>query len=549
MPFSIDINFNYWYELGALNNPLSVALRVIKDYGWIMFVFLLLYFLWLFWYNWRRVNAAKDWTYNFLAVDIPKNNEQSPKAVEYIFSQLAAVYSKGSLIDRYWTVKGHETFGFEIVSDGGYLQFYIWTNSKFKDLVEAAVYAQYPDAIITEVEDYTKDFAKQRFPNEKYEMYGTEMQFTKTDAYPIRTYPMFEHALSQELKDPMAGLLEILSRAKLGEKVWIQLVLKPISDSWTGIGKNLVNKITGKGSAEKGIFDFIPNFFLKILVIIRDAISPSQEVDERKKEEFSVQKLTPGEVDILKAIQSKISKIAFKTVFRIVYLSPTELFDKERVVNGTIGALQQFSILDLNSLKPNKKQTTKIDYFLKRRREDLRKNRILSKYVKRSDEGSKIILNIEELATLYHFPMETVKVPLLSKTQSKRSEPPIGLPVDVPIVLPKEESDKEKGEKKDDFISLLEEIASRKEDVFQSANLPEDLLDEETRKHENTKTMKHENNETPIRQAQGRLQQDEEIKKLRNKEIEEVVDKSGGVEKSKNVKDRGGVPGNLPIGE
>jgi len=41
----------------------------------------------------------------------------------------------------------------------------------------------------------------------------------------------------------------------------------------------------------------------------------------------------------------------------------------------------------------------------------------------------KNILNIEELATLYHFPVVSVIPPLIKKTGSKKAEPPFGLPV------------------------------------------------------------------------------------------------------------------------
>jgi len=40
------------------------------------------------------------------------------------------------------------------------------------------------------------------------------------------------------------------------------------------------------------------------------------------------------------------------------------------------------------------------------------------------------VLNTEELATIWHFPMSHVKTPQVQKTISKRSEPPVGLPIE-----------------------------------------------------------------------------------------------------------------------
>jgi len=39
------------------------------------------------------------------------------------------------------------------------------------------------------------------------------------------------------------------------------------------------------------------------------------------------------------------------------------------------------------------------------------------------------ILNTEELASLWHFPILTVKAPLVKKTEAKKAEPPMSLPI------------------------------------------------------------------------------------------------------------------------
>lgn len=44
--------------------------------------------------------------------------------------------------------------------------------------------------------------------------------------------------------------------------------------------------------------------------------------------------------------------------------------------------------------------------------------------------ASPFVLNLEELATLWHFPLADVRTPLLQKTQIKQTEPPAGLPVE-----------------------------------------------------------------------------------------------------------------------
>ena len=48
------------------------------------------------------------------------------------------------------------------------------------------------------------------------------------------------------------------------------------------------------------------------------------------------------------------------------------------------------------------------------------------------EEGpAEFFLSSEELATLYHFPVITVKAPLLKRTEAKKGAPPVSLPLDV----------------------------------------------------------------------------------------------------------------------
>ena len=131
------------------------------------------------------------------------------------------------------------------------------------------------------------------------------------------------------------------------------------------------------------------------------------------------------------AIQKKIAKLGYRTKVRFIYLAKKEVMQKNKAVLGIMGAFNQFSFLDLNGLKPDARTTTSVNYFFPKWRNNLRKTKILRAYKWRSAwmGGKTCIFNTEELATLWHLPLSTVKAPLVKRTSSKRGEPPIGLPV------------------------------------------------------------------------------------------------------------------------
>ena len=90
--------------------------------------------------------------------------------------------------------------------------------------------------------------------------------------------------------------------------------------------------------------------------------------------------------------------------------------------------------LDINNFKPDMEKTaTSVSYFFKDYRLKTRQNNIMAGYKGRSGTigRSRKILNIEELATLWHFPIEAVvRAPLIQKSAGRKSEPPTSLPLD-----------------------------------------------------------------------------------------------------------------------
>jgi hypothetical protein len=436
------INLNTYFSGLPTSDPITVAWWIFIHGGWIFAVLPALWAAWTSWLTSRKHLYEHNIRYVLLAIDVPKETEQSPRAVEQIFAGLAATYSRGTIYQRLWQGKHQESFSFEIVSLGGYIQFLIRAPSDYRDLIEASVYAQYPDAEITEVEDYV-DRVPLDFDTDAYDLWGTEFALTKKDVYPIRTYPDFEHTLSGDFKDPMAALLEILSRINPDEDVWLQLLVTPCSDHWKAESAAEVKKIVEhKKHSGHGmlywLFVELPMNTACVIVEIAFAgiFEPTwcgNEYSGGKEVEVvrDITKLTPGQKAVVEGIEHKASKIGFYSKLRLVYWGKRETFLKGRGVSAVVGAIQQFTALNMNGFVPGKRVTTKAEYFLKQSRINRKQKSILKSYKMRSAHrglGHGVILNTEELASLYHFPIVTVKAPLVKKTETKKSEPPTVLP-------------------------------------------------------------------------------------------------------------------------
>lgn len=429
-------------------NPFLMSWLLIKEGGWIIFVFISVVGFAQMWFLWRREKYRVSRKHCLLAIDIPKNNEQGPKAVENFFTQLAGAHGRHTLVEKYLLGKVQDGFSLEIASFGGNVQFLIRTVDRFRDLVEASIYAQYPDAEITEVEDYVYNVPRV-FPNDTHKLWGAEFILSNEDyCYPIKTYMDFEHQLSQEFKDPMAAFLGVMSKLQPQEQVWFQIVLTPIDhNTWRKPCETLVKKLAGRKEERKP--GFVPGLIEEPARLAResvDQITGAKKIEDAKTkkpegEAYSIMfRLSPGEIEILKAIQRKTSKIAFDVKIRLVYIATNDEFMVSRVVHPLVGALKQFTALDLNSFKPDLKRTaTRANYFFVNSRKKWKTKKILYNYRLRSDyKGRKPCkLNIEELATIYHFPTTFVKAPLVQQTVSKKFEPPMQTPFESAVQAPR----------------------------------------------------------------------------------------------------------------
>jgi hypothetical protein len=454
--FMITIDFSYFETLGAMS-PIAIMWRLFADGGWIPLVWVFLWGSWHIWVNWRQNLYGATRRFVFLAVDIPKTSleepGQSPRAVENIFAHLDGAHASDTLWEKYWEGKTQDFFSFEIVSIEGYIQFIIRTRDKFRDLVEAAIYAQYPDAEITEVVDYTQ-FAPKKFPDPEIEMFGSEWINVKPEAYPLRTYHDFIDPESKEFKDPMAAILENMAKMGKGEQLWFQMTVTPISQKgWIRAGEEIVKKLIGaKVEKKKTLMGQIIDLPMKVIDAAMGQIVGGEETAPKKAEKVEPSQilyLSPGTKATVEAIEKKISKIGFKTKIRIIYLAKKEIFKKARAAHPMIGALKQFSIPDCQAIKPeSKKVGTSAHYVFVKTRLKWKKNKLMSAYRGRSNWrglGTGFVLNTEELASIWHFPATWIKAPPVKAVESKRGVPPVNLPLERPSYLkPITEVEKEK---------------------------------------------------------------------------------------------------------
>jgi len=421
--------------------PEAMLWRFMAYYGWIIIALMYLYFAREMWLIKVQTDYCKKIKHILLAIDIPRANEQSPRAVENMLAYLAGAHGTINWFEKYWEGKCQQYFSFEIVSIDGYTQFIIRTPLDFRYLVESAVYSQYPDAEISEIDDYTEGLPR-KFPNEEYDIWGAEFIQVANQMFPIKLYEEFEHKLGPDetyYKDPMASLMDLCSSLQKGEQLWYQILVIPTDFEWVKEADAEVDKIMGKKPTVSFINGLIDGV-VEIIGAISEAIYSIWGDVETKEKEFTPMKmleLRPKQKKQVEALHEKTAKLGFLAKLRTVYIAKKEVYNSKKVANGFVGYIKQFAALDLNSFKPDMKYTaTSTTYFNKISRLNERKTNIINNYINR-DAGSGRnpgLYNIAELASVWHFPLEaTTNAPLIQKAPMKKAKPPLSLPTEEDI--------------------------------------------------------------------------------------------------------------------
>jgi hypothetical protein len=386
---------------------------------WVSLLCVFIYFD--LWVTYKQRQWLKDQGRFLLEIKLPREMPKSPQAMELFFNSLYNV-AVGNFITVYWKGAVRFSFSLELVSIDGQVHFFIYCDKNYRTRIETQLYAQFPGIEVHEVSDYALNV--QRDPTKRTIGWIGQMEYTKPDAYPIKTY--VDYGLDKDPKeeyknDPLVHVLEFLGSLKKGEQAWIQIMIRSHSKEGLKYGR-FFTKPDWKAGVEKEIKNILKKANLK--------------TDEEKAP--SGMHLSEGQKNVITSIERTSAKFAFDTMIRIAYIADNEVYNPGSNIGGLIGSIAQFGSSDLNGFKPG--YHADYDYPWqdptgKKRAEN--EEKLLEAYKRRSFfsppfknfHGKPFVMTTEELATIFHFPGETAATPTLTRLPSKKGQAPTNLPI------------------------------------------------------------------------------------------------------------------------
>lgn len=289
-------------------------------------------------------------------------------------------------------VYGQKYFSFEIVAVDGFVKYYAVVPAVLTETVKQAILTSYPTARLeeTEVENiFSRDGMDDsggtgdQYNAENF-VAGGELVMKKEVEYPILTF--------QEMKwDAQLALLNAFSKVRIGEGLGLQVMFRPLDSGWS---KNAETKIKNIKSGKKGFGSKGSNLPTRVLYLLMDLTrAPFEVPDEHKKDKDEQNpELSQRKQEEIQAIDAKAKFPAFECLIRIVAHSKSKA-RSEGLVGGVVAAFSQFDSPNSNGFKYD--LSKKVD-------------QLITDYIFRffPVSNKKIVLNTQELATIFHLPSQ-----------------------------------------------------------------------------------------------------------------------------------------------
>ncbi len=361
---------------------------LLQWYVWLPIVLILAYMTWR---NYQKVDIIKEVESTLLILEIPKANDKSELAAEQMFASLHGILRDAKELKANNGYQEH--LSFEFASVGGRIQFYVWTPKSLQSFVEGQIYAQYPQVQIRAAEEDYVTHERQHSVT-----YTNEIVLTDSEFLPIKTFQSFE-------VDPLAGITGTLAKLEdTNEEIWIQMLVRPVKDDWHKAADAWIKSVKSGGLSL-----FAPGGGAKWLAGLFEALwAPPEQGAAGKPAEISERNKTR-----VAEAEKKATKLGYQVKIRIAYLGESQADAKLRM-QGIVGTFKQFNSTNLNGFKSAGESFAK---------------EALSKYKLRLFADRGYLMNIEEVASVFHLPHTNVETPNIVWASTKTAEPPAKLPV------------------------------------------------------------------------------------------------------------------------
>lgn len=362
----------------------------------------------------KKMNLSLNMDLEVIKVALGKQDGQPPKeggwkeeigAMEQLFSALSGIRRKHTLVGGKLPPLH---FSLEIAnpSDSEEIFFYISFPKRYREAVEKQIHSFFPDAYVELTADYTI-FR----PGSSHAV--SVLQLKNSHALPILTYEEMD-------VDPLNEVTNALSKLQTKEEgAAVQFLLQPTrGDGWRSSGRQIAHRMQ-QGKQLKDVHGSEGGKFIKSVAtgvlgaLAGGGSNKNKDASVSGQAEGTPMQLTPEEQELVKAVEQKTKKAAYQVNIRL--LSSADSQERaNQILSQMENAFGQFERSDINYFSIKKRVQAK---------------EVAFNYIMRTfSQANAMILGVEELASMFHFPISTTKTPKITWLKSGSAPPPPNIP-------------------------------------------------------------------------------------------------------------------------
>ena len=322
---------------------------------------------------------------------------------ENFFSVLGGLRAQRGF--KHWLFGRTDHFAFEIIRDDDEIKFYAAVPKYFEESFKQQLLSAYPYAQIEEVKDYNIFTPQGR-------IVSTYLKLGREFIFPIKTYKNLDG-------DPLESITNTLSKLSPGTEAAVQLIARSSHKRWHRKGHRVAREVQqGKPLTTAlrraglgGLFDHFFGVFIFLFSFFKHKKPEEQQNLQKSETQY---KLSPMEQNVIKGLEEKTSKAGFDVNLRII-VSANQKTEAQKYLDGIVSAFAQYNIYQYgNGFKKARSG---------------RQSRLISDFIQRwFAEKYKMILNAEEMSSLWHLPLPSTRTPNLRWLEARKAQPPVNLP-------------------------------------------------------------------------------------------------------------------------
>ena len=321
-------------------------------------------------------------------------------AMEQLLTSLTTIRERGGLIHRLLYENPHVSFEIANSSKDEEIVFFVAIPKKFTEAVEKQIHSFFPNAALEKSKDFNI-FSPGSFTE------AAVLKLKNKYIFPIKTYENLE-------VDPLNSITNALSKLDTVEEgAAIQLVLRPAHPGWRSAGRTIAHKMQqGKRLKDVHSRSMMSKIGKEVGSTFYDTVLNSKKDENNPLGPKTVQ-LTPEEQELIKGLEQKSAKAGFEVNIRLVASAKSQE-RAEAILSQLENAFSQYENADINCFQVKKRAKKK----------DIAYDFIFRNFI----EEQAMILNIEEIASIFHLPISATETPKIKWLKANAAPPPLDIP-------------------------------------------------------------------------------------------------------------------------